>query len=478
MQKKWSKTDLEQMREKLKVLKEKTQKSFSQLTEDKKKRIKAELDRLNKEAILKRVPNIGGIEDILGQDKEGNMPEPSKLFYVLPYVFGRLLENDPDKVISERSVKFRQKYLYQPIFDQAEKDLNGKTLIRDTMAPVPTDRRVIFSPNHGFLEDAALAFIMAETPLYYIFGSLPAFFNSVYGVATYLIGAALVNRKDSSSRNASIEKANKLIEYGSNIILFPEGTHNRSPHNLLTKYWKGVYRVSKNTGAVVVPMAFVYDILEGDKIYASRLPYIELSKYDESQVTEALDELRAATTTELWRLMEKYTKMSYDDIIKNYLLSVGMTEEEINKLIEDNPELTFREAIMESPVVSKTQELAKVMDDSASATRDEFLMTVLKKQGITEDDISRIMSENEGVSRSEVINTLMPMSVAEDYLITEQVGEVGKYYDAKAEEQASYYPKNIAEYDDVWDPIINACGVPKENNEIQKMKLINYQRRY
>lgn len=138
---------------------------------------------------------------------------------------------------------------------------------------------------------------------------------------------------------------------------------------------------------MIVPLVH---LLVNDTIYSSRLPGIDFSKYQENESALALEELREATATELYSLMDKYAHFSRGETLGDF----------------------------------------ETMDE-----------------------------------------------VCED-LIKKQVATAGKYCDFSAEHIAAFYPKWITDPEDVWEPIINACGVDRKYNEIARNLSINWQKKY
>lgn len=381
------------------------------------KGIKKWIEQKNIDLIMKRVSNLNGIEDILGKDREGYVPHGSFFFYVLPHLLGKYLDNDPDKTITQKAIEFRKKYLHNIIMKIAPNDLHGKELIKEKESPLPKNKPIIFTANHGFMEDATSTYIISGDHAYYCFGSIPQMFNTSYGLSLELIGCIAINRKNTESRRGLVDKASKVLELGGNIIMFPEATHNRTANKLVIDYWPGIFRIAKKTGAVVVPITH---LLVDDKIYSSRLPYIDFSKYNLEEEKEALEELKTVICTELYSLMDKY----------------------------------------------------------AHTTREELMLDAIQKsKGIEEKEIIQL-AEKEKLSKEQIINSLITSEEVYEKMIRDKEDYLGKYYDFETERLATYHPKEVADMYEVWEPIINACNVPKEENEILKMIPKNYQRRY
>lgn len=187
-------------------------------------------------AVIKRIPNINGIEDLLGQDRNGKVSEPSPWFYILPYTLGKVLNNDPNKVLNKRGIVFRNKVMHHLLMKLAPMDLHGKKLVIEDKAALPTGRPIIFSSNHYFLEDATSSVLLSESPMYLVSGSIPQILNSTYGPSACMAGLILINRKNAESRRSMVDKAIHALNLGTHILICPEGTWNRTPNKLLLDY--------------------------------------------------------------------------------------------------------------------------------------------------------------------------------------------------------------------------------------------------
>lgn len=113
---------------------------------------------------------------------------------------------------------------------------------------------VIWASNHGFKEDTLAAVLAAQRHAYILFGSLPQFFNTFDGITAWLNGVVMANRKVSNSKKGSIAKAVRAMNFGADLIVFPEGVWNKSPNALVIDLWPGIYRIACETGAKVVPV--------------------------------------------------------------------------------------------------------------------------------------------------------------------------------------------------------------------------------
>ena len=296
------------------------------------------------EWVMRNISNINDVSDLLGRDKDGRINTGSALFYILSRLFGRLLDNDPDVVLSEKSIRLRRKYIHKLIISIGPQFLNGKILIKENIAELPTDRPIIFAPNHGFLEDAISSILIAEQHAYFVFGSLPQFFNTFNGIASYLNGSILVNRKNKASRQAVIDKAVRALELGANLILYPEGVWNKTANKLTLEYWPGIIKIAKKSNALIVP---IVHLLTENKIHSSRLEPFDVKQYSDDKVHEALVDLRTIMNTELWELMEKCARVTRDDILGEYETMITASEDIVKN--KPKPQENFMTTLLKQP---------------------------------------------------------------------------------------------------------------------------------
>ena len=69
------------------------------------------------------------------------------------------------------------------------------------------------------------------------------------GVTFWVAGMILVNRANKESRKAAKAKNTYALKPGASIIIFPEGTWNKSPNELVSGLFSGIYDVAKESGA-------------------------------------------------------------------------------------------------------------------------------------------------------------------------------------------------------------------------------------
>lgn len=68
----------------------------------------------------------------------------------------------------------------------------------------------------------------------------------------YTFGSVLVDRKSDASRRKSIEDMKRILSMGLDMVIYPEGTRNRSDEPL-KKFYDGAFRLAVDTGKPILP---------------------------------------------------------------------------------------------------------------------------------------------------------------------------------------------------------------------------------
>lgn len=207
-----------------------------------------------------------------------------------------LLEDDPNVSISKSGIKLRKKIspLVRMLIPLTI-PVKLKVLRR---ANLP-NRPMIFAATHGFKEDVECTLLTINCHSYLLIGALAQVFHSFQGISAWVNGSIFVNRADKVSRQAAKEKMICAINLGANIVIFPEGTWNKSPNKLVGGLFPGVYDVAMATGALVAPVA---THREGKIVYSILDECFDITEYSRK---EGVHVLRDKLATLQWELMEK-----------------------------------------------------------------------------------------------------------------------------------------------------------------------------
>lgn len=112
----------------------------------------------------------------------------------------------------------------------------------------------IYVPNHGSYLDATSVVIAAPTafkPLGKIEMSKIPLFGFIYKRVV-----VMVDRSTKESRSESVEKLKLVLQKGISILIFPEGTMNRTPH-VLKDFYDGAFRIAIETKTPIAPFVVI-----------------------------------------------------------------------------------------------------------------------------------------------------------------------------------------------------------------------------
>lgn len=212
-----------------------------------------------------------------------------------------LLDNDPEKVMSARGIRIRK--MLSPMVRNVIAPLSSKNKFHiEKNQNLPKDRPLIFAATHGLKDDIAAGLCAAGRHTYLLFASLPDFFGTIDGPALWLNGVMLLDRKNKESRRAAKAKMEYAIALGADILMYPEGTLNKTENLIVQKLFPGIYDVAVKYNALVVPIAIIQ---EGKNVYAKTCDPFDICQY---QRREGLTILRDLMASAKYELMEKYSK--------------------------------------------------------------------------------------------------------------------------------------------------------------------------
>ncbi len=259
--------------------------------------------------------------DLLGNKR------PSVLFRPMVGLLSHLLTGQPEDLLSRGSMALRR--LIHPIIK-----LVGPLLLEhphviedpDTLMGRPKgkskrklpDSPVIWCANHRFKDDI-LCTVLSARHGYILFGSLPAFFNTFDGVAAYLNGVILCNRKIKTRKHIAQAATIRALNMGKDMIIFPEGVWNKHPNTLILELWHGIYRAAKETGATIVPV--VHYLADPQKKHkANKIHTVIADPISVAHLTEdeGIALLRDTMATWYFLLMERYGRTTREELLSGY----------------------------------------------------------------------------------------------------------------------------------------------------------------
>lgn len=293
------------------------------------------------DGILKKYDDmITGIQDLTAGDP------PSALFYILADKLSYLLDTDAEIAIGPKGVKCRREVnfvikTFGPLFLNNPQIFENRNFLQNpNCSEAPPDSKivlpsepVIWASNHGFKDDTLASVLAAQRHAYILFGSLPQFYNTFDGVTAWLNGVAMANRKVSTSKKCSIAKAVRAMNYGADLIVFPEGVWNKSPNALLIDLWPGIYRIACETGAKVVPVVHYLR----DNIASRNNPIHTVIddpiRIDDLSERAALDQIRDVLATWYYLMMEVYGRSTREEVLNGAATATRAWEHQLQERV-------------------------------------------------------------------------------------------------------------------------------------------------
>lgn len=220
----------------------------------------------------------------------------------------RLLRSEPEKAVTKGGTFWRR--MIFPIAKLIIPIASTTKLHIIRQAKLPSGP-VIIAPTHGFREDIFHVMLMANRQSYILIGALPQVLHTNDGLMAWLSGTVLVDRTDKQSRAYAREKLIRALNLGASIVMYPEGTWNKSPNKLVGGLFPGVYDVAKESGVKVAPLAI---LRYGSDVYAILDEPFDISLYDRHR---GVGVLRDKLATMMYEMMERHgvqprDKMAHD----------------------------------------------------------------------------------------------------------------------------------------------------------------------
>lgn len=188
------------------------------------------------------------------------------------------------------------------------------------------DYPVIYAVNHTNSQDVPAVSEVIKDHYYVLAGSENL--RLIEKLLFKLNGVIFVNRCNNSSRSNSKEEAINTLLGGNNLLIFPEGTWNVTPNEIMMNLNWGIVDISKVSGAPIVPITIDY---------VDNIRYANVGKPIQFDINakkiDCINELRDAMATLRWEVWEKYKNFNYSEVTKEQF------DLELQKAYKDYPKL-------------------------------------------------------------------------------------------------------------------------------------------
>lgn len=132
----------------------------------------------------------------------------------------------------------------------------GMKIVFEGTENLPPDQGYIIAVNHQGVFDILVSYVALPVEFRWL-AKLSLFKIPFMGWAMLRAGHLPVVRGDSSQTPRLLRGAAKAIKSGTNVIIFPEGTRNRTPEKGLMPFRKGGFVLSTLSKRPVVPVALI-----------------------------------------------------------------------------------------------------------------------------------------------------------------------------------------------------------------------------
>ena len=268
--------------------------------------------------------NITGLSDLLVLGHP-----PTKLFFLIAGSMSKFLDEDPSVTINKRSIAWRRrinwiiKWAGRIVLPETQVIENRNNLLSQELKMCEDDpgiclpeEAVIYVSNHGFMDDVMTSVLTAKRHAFFITNALPEMCNSVDGILSWMNGVILSNHRVRHTKRSVIPKAVELLRLGTDVVVFPEGTWNKSPNLLVLDLWPGVYRMAVESKAMIVPIVhYIDDATSRNRSTVIHTVLDEPFRIDHLSEKEALMLIRDKLASWQYLMMQKYGYAKREEIL-------------------------------------------------------------------------------------------------------------------------------------------------------------------
>lgn len=208
-----------------------------------------------------------------------------------PWFIRKYLWADKENFASKSGVKFRE-YINPIMRNIVKVSMNNKLIIEERGKLDPT-KEYVFVPTHYFTEDIIGLYASLNRQSYVLMGTTDQIENNFLMLAAIILGLFYVDRDDLVSRKECVEKQNRIIDYGSNVVNYVGGSWENSENELQPLSFSGPYRTAKEKNVEIVPVG-LYLVREEKKIYVRYGQPMNLNNYDEVKANEIIRDTLAS----------------------------------------------------------------------------------------------------------------------------------------------------------------------------------------
>lgn len=197
----------------------------------------------------------------------------------------------------------------------------------EILNPIPPVKgNKIFVMNHSSIHDAPVACEVIKEHFYILVGKQAL--KILDRLSFWLNGVVYIDRKNSQDKKRGFNKMLKILNAGSNLLIYSEGTWNITPSKPMLPLNWGVIDLAKKAGVPIIPLIAEYYhdccyVKFGEPIYIE-------DKADKKREIEQLEDTMATLKWDIW---ERFPVLQRQEHMKEEFESI------INERIAESPTL-------------------------------------------------------------------------------------------------------------------------------------------
>lgn len=138
--------------------------------------------------------------------------------------------------------------------------IKGKNnIVLERFPKLDKDESYIFVCNHTCPEDIETVLNIIDRNAYLVLGSIDTLKHNPEAYLLWLNGVIPFDILSEKERGELVDKMDRVLFMGNSVLIFPEGSHNNNPNNLINDLFDGPVNSSLDTGKKIVPITLMRD---------------------------------------------------------------------------------------------------------------------------------------------------------------------------------------------------------------------------
>lgn len=292
-------------------------------------------------------------------------------------------------------------------------------IILERYPKLESNESYIFVCNHTCPEDIETVLNIIDRNAYLVLGSIDTLKHNPEAYLLWANGFIPFDILSEEERALLVPKMNRVLSLGNSVLIFPEGSHNNNPYNLINDLFDGPVNSSMDTGKKIVPITLMRDdelsttyIDVGNPIDLKKLDINPLDYYKQELVSEDEEKyyvksissyIRNRMATSVYYMMMRHFKpiirSDYDDIskyfrnkfVENAFKKLHWGDHNVEQYLKSEDPLEWEYDVFKAEYLVKTtkerREYEEVMFDLAR----------IQRQMIESENLDRYIEVRKGI---------------------------------------------------------------------------------